>query len=136
MLASIGTYISLTNGTQYEPTKEARQVLKSAFIAMRNYCNKYEWGIGLSGRHPFSGSMKDDDIASFAYLALAGDLSGQGDAFDHQLAADYLRLFTGESKEKEFFKSQGIKAAKAPEGFFVYNYGAAGIFAETIGWLL
>lgn len=135
VLASIGTYISLTNGTQYEPTKEARQVLKSAFIAMRNYCNKYEWGIGLSGRHPFSGSMKDDDIASFAYLALAGDLSGQGDAFDHQLAADYLRLFTGESKEKEFFKSQGIKAAKAPEGFFVYNYGAAGIFRRN-NWMV
>ena len=135
VLASIGTYISLTNNTQYELTEEARQVLKSAFIAMRNYCNKYEWGIGLSGRHPFSGSMKEDDIASFAYLALSGDLSGQKNAFDHQLAADYLRLFSGKSKEKDFFKKQGIKAAKAPEGFFVYNYGAAGIFRRN-NWMV
>ena len=135
VLASIGTFISLTNDTQYEPTTEARQILKSAFIAMRNYCNKYEWGIGISGRHPFSGSMQDDDIASFAYLALSGDLSGQGNNFDHQLAADYLRLFEGSSAEKNYFEQQGIKPAKAPEGFFVYNYGATGIFRRS-NWMV
>ena len=58
VLATVGQFISLTNNTVYEPTEEARQVLKSAFIAMRNYSNKYEWGIGISGRHPFGGSMK------------------------------------------------------------------------------
>ena len=135
VLASIGTFISLTNDTQYEPTTEARQILKSAFIAMRNYCNKYEWGIGISGRHPFSGSMQDDDIASFAYLAQSGDLSGQGNNFDHQLAADYLRLFEGSSAEKNYFEQQGIKPAKAPEGFFVYNYGATGIFRRS-NWMV
>lgn len=135
VLASIGTFISLTNDTQYEPTTEARQILKSAFIAMRNYCNKYEWGIGISGRHPFSGSMQDDDIASFAYLALSGDLSGQGNNFDHQLAADYLRLFEGSSAEKNYFEQQGIKPAKVPEGFFVYNYGATGIFRRS-NWMV
>lgn len=135
VLASLGTFISLTNDTQYEPTTEARQILKSAFIAMRNYCNKYEWGIGISGRHPFSGAMQDDDIASFAYLALSGDLSGQGNGFDHQLAADYLRLFKGSSTEKDYFEQQGIKPAKAPEGFFVYNYGATGIFRRN-NWMV
>ena len=65
VLAMVGQFISLTNNTAYEPTEEARQVLKSAFIAMRNYSNKYEWGIGISGRHPFGGSMKADDIAAF-----------------------------------------------------------------------
>lgn len=92
VLAMVGQFISLTNKTVYEPTEEARQVLKSAFIAMRNYSNKYEWGVGISGRHPFGGSMKADDVAAFAYLALSGDLSGEGKAFDHYLAADYLRL--------------------------------------------
>lgn len=43
----IGQFISLTNNTAYEPTEEARQVLKSAFIAMRNYSNKYEWELVL-----------------------------------------------------------------------------------------
>ena len=71
VLAMVGQFISLTNKTVYEPTEEARQVLKSAFIAMRNYSNKYEWGVGISGRHPFGGSMKADDVAAFAYLALS-----------------------------------------------------------------
>ena len=86
VLAMIGQFISLTNKTIYEPTEEARQVLKSAFIAMRNYSNKYEWGVGISGRHPFGGSMKADDVAAFAYLALSGDLSGEGNSFGSRLS--------------------------------------------------
>lgn len=78
VLAMVGQYISLTNHTRYVPTVEARQILKEAFLSMRNYSNKYEWGVGISGRHPFGSSMSDEDVASFAYLALAGDLSGEG----------------------------------------------------------
>ena len=117
VLAMVGQFISLTNKTVYEPTEEARQVLKSAFIAMRNYSNKYEWGVGISGRHPFGGSMKADDVAAFAYLALSGDLSGEGKAFDHYLAADYLRLCEKDTPEARYFKTQGITPAAAPQGF-------------------
>ena len=66
VLAMVGQFIALTSHTRYVPTMEARQVLKSAFISMRNYCNIYEWGIGISGRHPFGGSMKENDVAAFA----------------------------------------------------------------------
>ena len=135
VLAMVGQFISLTNKTIYEPTEEARQVLKSAFIAMRNYSNKYEWGVGISGRHPFGGSMKADDVAAFAYLALSGDLSGEDKAFDHYLAADYLRLCEKDTPEARYFKTQGITPAAAPQGFFVYNYGAAGIFRRS-DWMV
>ena len=79
--------------------------------------------------------MKDDDIASFAYLALAGDLSGKDDEFDRSLAADYLRLCKEDTPEARYFRSKGIEAAPAPEGFFVYNYGAAGIFRRN-DWMV
>lgn len=75
-LAAVASFVALTKDTQYELAADPRQVLKTALLAMRNYCNKYEWGIGISGRHPFGGSMREEDIASFASLALAGDLSG------------------------------------------------------------
>ena len=94
---------------------------------MRNYSNSREWGIGISGRHPFGGGMKDDDVKAFAYLALSGDLSGEGNTFDHHLAANYLRLCDKDTPEAEYFKKKGITPAKAPQGFFVYNYGSAGI---------
>jgi len=129
VLATIGQFIAFTNGTDFELTEEARQHIKSAFIAMRNYCNFYEWGIGISGRHPFGGKMGSEDIEAFANIALSGDLSGRGDAFDHGLAADYLRLIrNGDTPNARFFKKEGIQPAQAPQGFFVYNYGSAGIF--------
>ena len=135
VLAMVGQFIALTDHTRYVPTVEARQVLKSAFISMRNYCNAYEWGIGISGRHPFGGSMKENDVAAFAYLALAGDLSEEGNTFDHHLAADYLRLCNKNTSEVSYFKKEGIAPAKAPQGFFVYNYGSAGIFRRD-GWMV
>ena len=127
VLAMVGLLLPLPSHTRYVPTMEARQVLKSAFISMRNYCNIYEWGIGISGRHPFGGSMKENDVAAFAYLALAGDLSGESNTFDHHLAADYMRLCNNDTPEAIYFRKEGITPAKAPQGFFVYNYGSAGI---------
>ena len=136
VLATIGQFIAFTNGTDFELTEEARQHIKSASIAMRNYCNFYEWGIGISGRHPFGGKMGSEDIEAFANIALSGDLSGRGDAFDHGLAADYLRLIrNGDTPNARFFKKEGIQPAQAPQGFFVYNYGSAGIFRRA-DWMV
>ncbi len=136
VLATIGQFIAFTNGTDFELTEEVRQHIKSAFIAMRNYCNFYEWGIGISGRHPFGGKMGSEDIEAFANIALSGDLSGRGDAFDHGLAADYLRLIrNGDTPNARFFKKEGIQPAQAPQGFFVYNYGSAGIFRRA-DWMV
>ena len=136
VLATIGQFIAFTNGTEFELTEEARQHIKSAFIAMRNYCNFYEWGIGISGRHPFGGKMGSEDIEAFANIALSGDLSGRGDAFEHGLAADYLRLIrNGDTPNARFFKKEGIQPAQAPQGFFVYNYGSAGIFRRA-DWMV
>lgn len=136
VLAMVGQFIAFTSGTDYEVSVAGRQALKSAFLAMRNYCNLYDWGIGISGRHPFGGSMKEDDVAAFASLALAGDLSGKDHSFDYGLAADYLRL-VGDAKTPQsvYFKEQGIRAAEAPQGFFVYNYGSAGIFRRA-NWMV
>lgn len=136
VLATIGEFIAFTNDTKFELTEDARQHIKSAFIAMRNYCNLYEWGIGISGRHPFGGKMGNDDIEAFANIALSGDLSGQGNKFDRALAADYLRLVRMEdTPNARFFKKEGIKPAEAPQGFFVYNYGSAGIFRRA-DWMV
>ena len=135
-LAEVSKFAYLTRGTKYLPTKRARLVLKSALLTMRNYCNMYEWGIGICGRHPFGNyHMGQEDIAAFAYLALAGDLSDEGRDFDYQLAADYLRLCPHHTPEADFFKSKGITPARAPQGFFVYNYGSTGIFRRN-NWMV
>lgn len=133
---AIGKFLYLTNGTKYMLTRKSRQHLKLALETMRNYCNKYEWGIGISGRHPFgSYKMARGDIDAFAYLALAGDLSDLNHDFDYSLAADYLRLCPENTPEARLFKNKGIYPAFAPQGFFVYNYGSAGIFRKK-NWMV
>lgn len=135
VLAVIGQFIAFTNNTDFELTEEARQHIKSAFIAMRNYCNLYEWGIGISGRHPFGGKMGNDDVEAFANIALAGDLSGRGNTFDHGLAADYLRLVRDrDTPNARFFKKEGIKPAQAPQGFLFIITVRQVFSAVQIGW--
>lgn len=136
VLATISRYIAFTTGTEFALTEDARRHMKSAFIAMRNYCNLYEWGIGISGRHPFGGVMEDDDIEAFAHIALSGDLSGGNHLFDRELAADYLRLVRdADTPNARFFRKQGVQPSQAPQGFFVYNYGSAGIFRRA-DWMV
>lgn len=135
MLAMIGYFVGLTLDTDYGLTLDARKVFKKALESIRNYSNLYEWGIGIGGRHPFTGSMKKDDVLAFAFLALAGDLSGNGESIDQSLAADYLRLETENTPQSKLLRSKGVKAASAPQGFFVYNYGSAGILRRK-DWMV
>lgn len=125
--AAFGDYIALVQDTPWMLAEEGRRMLKFTMQQMRNYSNLTGWGIGLGGRHPFGITMGNGDIEAFAALALAGDLTGQGGKFDPELAADYLRLQSRKTKNVKFFTSAGIRPALAPEGFWVYNYGAAGI---------
>lgn len=135
-LATVSDYVAMTSGTEFVPTLEARRLLASAFTAMRNYSNLLEWNTGIGGRHPFGGKMGPADIKAFAQIALSGDFSGQGGEFDRPLAADYLRLIDGKNTpEARIFKEKGVQPAKAPQGFFVYNYGAAGIHRRAY-WMV
>lgn len=125
-LGAIGNYIGFTLDTSYQISPEGREVFRTALEGIRNYCNLQEWSLSLGGRHPFSGKMEKSDIEAFAMLAQA-EKSDEKE-FDPQLAADYLRLQPSSTPAGEFFRSRGCKPASNPEGFFVFNYGSAGIY--------
>lgn len=125
-LGAVGSYIGFTLDTPYQITPQGRTVFRLALESMRNYCNWQEWALSLGGRHPFSGKMEKSDIEAFAMLALAEKKEGQ--AFDRQLAADYLRLQPNPTVMHNYFVAEGCQAASNPEGFFVFNYGSAGIY--------
>ena len=55
------------------------------------------------------------------------DLTGSGKGADPELAGAYLRLKGTDKELNSLFKKEGISAGPTPSGFFVYNYGAAGI---------
>lgn len=125
-LGAIGSYIGFTLDTPYQITPQGRKVFRLALESMRNYCNLQEWAPSLGGRHPFSGRMEKSDIEAFAMLALAEKKNGT--KFDYQLASDYLRLQPESTAMRTYFLSEGCQKARNPEGFFVLNYGSAGIY--------
>lgn len=135
-LAAVAEYISMTDDTEFALTHENCKPLMKGLYAMRNYTNRIEWGYALAGRHPFEGKLGPDDIDAFARMALSPAERAEGEEFNKDIAADYLRLQGRKSSEyADFFRSKGVEPAKAPQGFFVYNYGAAGIHRRN-DWMV
>ena len=92
--AALGYFCKLTVGTEFQLTEQARRRLKHALMTLDFYTNLRSWGIGVSGRHPINKNSRipDADVKAFGYLALQGDLTGSGLAYDPELAGAYLRL--------------------------------------------
>lgn len=127
--AGMGYFCRATIGTEFQLEEAHRRNFKFALQTLDNYTAHRDWGLGIAGRHPFAKNNRipKGDVNAFAYLALQGDLTGQGHSFDHELAADYLRLGGTDKGVTAYFLQNGITPSKAREGFFVYNYGAYGV---------
>lgn len=127
--AMIGYFCKATRGTDFTLSEQARRNFKLALMTMASYTDLRDWGLGLAGRHPFgkNGRIPDADVNAFGYLAALGDLTGSGKGADPELAGAYLRLKGTDKELNSLFRKEGISAGPTPSGFFVYNYGAAGI---------
>lgn len=133
--AAVGEYCNMTAGTDFVISEAARRTFKLALQTLRNYTNQKDWGLGLAGRHPFNGAIPVPDVNAFGYLAALGDLTGSGRNVDPELAGDFLRLNGTDKQMNALFRKEGISAANAPQGFFVYNYGAVGIHRRD-NWMV
>ncbi len=129
--ASIGDYLRLVNGTQFTLDERSREVFKFALLSVARQMNLRDWGIAASGRHPFHGeygNVSKRGVLAFAYAAQAFD------PIDKELVGQYLRLMQGlkedgtDKKMINLFKEKGITMSDDPQGFFVYNYAAFGIY--------
>ncbi len=127
-LAYVGMYLKEVNNTQFTLTDEAFEVLKFNLLSIARQSNLRDWGIGVSGRHPFNGSINKNGVLTFAYAAMVPAET------DKELAGEYMRLMEGLRKYSvdnalvKKFKSEGINTTPSPRGFFVYNYASQGIY--------
>lgn len=133
--STLGTWFRLVRGTSFVPSAESRDCVKTGLMAMHRYCNLYDWGIGIGGRHPFGGHIPAKVVEAFGHLAVLGDLSGSGMSCDPELGGAFLVLKGQDKSVQAALRKDGIKASALPEGFFVYNYGAFGIHRRN-GWML
>lgn len=131
--STLGTYFRLIGGTSFVPSPDARRCVKNGLLALRNSCNRYDWATGISGRHPFGGHIPAKVCSAYGFLAVLGDLSGSGAAADPELGGAFLSLKGSNKEVIAALKAAGIAESPAPEGFFVYNYGAYGMHRRA-GW--
>lgn len=133
--AALGDFCFFTRDTEFVPDENARRCFKHVLLTMRNYCNLTDWGLGICGRHPFNGFIPKADIEAYGRLAVLGDLSGSGMTCDPELGGAYITLGGSDKDLLSELKKAGVSAQAAPEGFFVYNYGAMGIHRRE-NWMI
>lgn len=140
---AVGGFLGITpvvyflSGTCYRIAEEGHGYLKKAVLAMRLYCNKYQWLVSLSSRHPNGkGEHSSLDILPFKYMALSGTPDGKCD-IDYEVASAYLRLVEGQKEDAaaEMFKKNGITSENAPQGHWTMNYAALAIHRRE-DWLV
>lgn len=81
--------IYLLSSTRFAVSELAHSTVKNGLLAMRFYCNKVEFPISMSGRHP-DGKGRLVPV-QYAYMALAGTPDGKQD-IDKEMGDAFLRL--------------------------------------------
>ena len=134
--------IYLLNHTNFAISGLAHQTVKKVLLVMRFYCNKLNFPLSMSGRHP-DGKGKLIPM-QYAMMALAGTPDGKVD-FDPDMASAYLRLVSGTtstdeapeympqfSNEEErriakLLSDKGFQPEPDPQGNLALGYGCVSV---------
>ena len=90
--------IYLFSRTEFAISELAHETVKNVLLTMRFYCNKLNFPLSMSGRHP-DGKGKLVPM-HFAMMALAGSPDGK-EEYDSEMASSYLRLISDPSIEND-----------------------------------
>lgn len=135
--------IYLLSGTDFRVSEEAHRTVKEVLLAMRFYCNTWQWPLSMSGRHP---NGKGQLIPShYGTMAVAGSPDGK-EKYDREMAEAYLRLTsyaatqdknapdylpkTSPKKEKQLreeLTKAGYRAETDPSGNLALGYGCVSV---------
>lgn len=135
--------IYLLSRTVFAVSPLAHETVKNVLLTMRFYCNKENFPLAMSGRHP-DGKGKLIPM-HYATLALAGSPDGKQEV-DGELAGAYLRFVSEASsapkndpeympqvssvKERSMATlliSKGFKAEADPQGNLALGYGCVSV---------
>ena len=135
--------IYLFSRTSLAVSELAHRTVKNVLLAMRFYCNKLNFPLSMSGRHP-DGKGKLVPM-HYALMAVAGTPDGKDD-FDKEMASAYLRLVSSDSsvaeQEPEYMPKvsnaqerriaerlvrNGFRAEPDPQGNLSLGYGCVSV---------
>lgn len=135
--------IFLLSGTEFRLSELAHHTVKQVLLAMRFYCNRHQWPLSMSGRHPNGGGRLIP--LQYATMALAGTPDGR-EPVDGEMAAAYLRLVSqvetdsddqpdylpkGSAAQirqmKQLLEAKGYASEPDPQGNLVLGYGCVAV---------
>ena len=134
--------IYLFSRTEFAVSELAHETVKNVLLIMRFYCNKLNFPLSMSGRHP-DGKGKLVPM-HFAMMALAGSPDGK-EEYDSEMASSYLRLIsdpsiendspeyipkvsnTEERKVAKLLIEKGFRPEPDPQGNIAMGYGCVSV---------
>ena len=134
--------IYLLSRTEFAVSKLAHETVKNVLLTMRFYCNKLNFPLSMSGRHP-DGKGKLVPM-HFAMMALAGSPDGK-EEYDSEMASSYLRLISNsgvendapeympkvsnaeERKAAKLLIEKGFRPEPDPQGNIAMGYGCISV---------
>ena len=134
--------IYLLSRTEFAVSKLAHETVKNVLLTMRFYCNKLNFPLSMSGRHP-DGKGKLVPM-HFAMMALAGSPDGKAE-YDSEMASSYLRLISDsgvendapeympkvsnaeERKAAKLLIEKGFRPEPDPQGNIAMGYGCISV---------
>lgn len=134
--------IYLLSRTEFAVSKLAHETVKNVLLTMRFYCNKLNFPLSMSGRHP-DGKGKLVPM-HFAMMALAGSPDGKAE-YDSEMASSYLRLTSNsgvendapeympkvsnaeERKAAKLLIEKGFRPEPDPQGNIAMGYGCISV---------
>ena len=134
--------IYLFSHTEFAVSELAHETVKNVLLAMRFYCNKLNYPLSMSGRHP-DGKGKLVPM-HYAMMAVAGTPDGKSE-FDKEMAAAYLRLVSGASSKEQgpeympqvsnaqerkiakLLVDKGFRPEPDPQGNLALGYGCVSV---------
>ena len=129
--------IYLFSRTEFAVSELAHETVKNVLLTMRFYCNKLNFPLSMSGRHP-DGKGKLVPM-HFAMMALAGSPDGK-EEYDSEMASSYLRLISDPSIENDSpeympkvsnaakrLVEKGFRPEPDPQGNIAMGYGCVSV---------
>ena len=134
--------IYLFSRTEFAVSELAHETVKNVLLTMRFYCNKLNFPLSMSGRHP-DGKGKLVPM-HFAMMALAGSPDGK-EEYDSEMASSYLRLISDpsiendspeympkvsnaeERKAAKLLIEKGFRPEPDPQGNIAMGYGCVSV---------
>ncbi|TKG91971.1 hypothetical protein EYV94_20380 [Puteibacter caeruleilacunae] len=130
-LAGVIPVVYVISETPFMVGNDALHNLVQSTMLVYRFSNKYDWSLGISGRHPFAGKISQKFIEAMASLA---KVKTNGE-INKELASVYMHLASPLERDYNLFWEKGIRPITNISEFTTVNYGCLGLHRRN-DWLV